>query len=433
MKLIFLFFNFLWILIFACTAPQKLTTPSVEIKQQKGNFAKADTFLTSVLNQYPQHFDTLLQQNGKWKIQIIYTQIDRLSGNKPQFTNHYFNIDPNRYYYPASTVKLPVAVLSLQRLNELNIAGLDKTSTMITEADFEKQAAVYNDPTTADGRPTIANYIKKILLVSDNDAFNRLYEFLGQEYINNEFYKMGYDSAQIIHRLDIAMNEEQNRHTNPVKFYGPGNNVIYQQAMKRSELVYQPRNTFLGKGYMSGDEIIDTPFNFSKKNRLTLVDLHSILGSVIFPESVPQKQRFNLTKEDYDFLYKYMSMRPGESAFPEYDTTYTDSYVKFLMFGGNGKIENPSLRIFNKVGDAYGFLTDAAYIVDFNNGLEFFLSAAIYCNTDEVFNDDKYDYETVGFPFMKNLGQVIYNYELKRTKKNKPDLSAFIFDYKNQN
>jgi hypothetical protein len=229
------------------------------------------------------------------------------------------------------------------------------------------------------------------------------------------------------------MNEEQNRHTNPVKFYGPGNNVIYQQAMKRSELVYQPRNTFLGKGYMSGDEIIDTPFNFSKKNRLTLVDLHSILGSVIFPESVPQKQRFNLTKEDYNFLYKYMSMRPGESAFPEYDTTYTDSYVKFLMFGGNGKIENPSLRIFNKVGDAYGFLTDAAYIVDFNNGVEFFLSAAIYCNTDEVFNDDKYDYETVGFPFMKNLGQVIYNYELKRTKKNKPDLSAFIFDYKNQN
>ncbi len=103
------------------------------------------------------------------------------------------------------------------------------------------------------------------------------------------------------------------------------------------------------------------------------------------------------------------------------------------MFGGNGKIENPSLRIFNKVGDAYGFLTDAAYIVDFNNGVEFFLSAAIYCNTDEVFNDDKYDYETVGFPFMKNLGQVIYNYELKRTKKNKPDLSAFIFDYKNQN
>ncbi len=54
---------------------------------------------------------------------------------------------------------------------------------MITEAEDENQTRVYNDPTTEDGRPTVAHYIKKILLVSDNDAFNRLYEFLGQEYI----------------------------------------------------------------------------------------------------------------------------------------------------------------------------------------------------------------------------------------------------------
>ena len=109
--------------------------------------------------------------------------------------------------------------------------------------------------------------------------------------------------------------------------------------------------------------------------------------------------------------------------------SYTDAYVKFLLFGGSGKIEDTSLRIFNKVGDAYGFLLDAAYIVDFKNGVEFMLSAAIYCNSDEVFNDDKYDYDRVGFPFMKNLGTVIYDYELKRTPKNKPDLSQYKFDY----
>ena len=77
---------------------------------------------------------------------------------------------------------------------------------MITEADEDGQTAVYNDPTSADGRPTIAHYIKKILLVSDNDAFNRLYEFLGQEYINNTLHKMGYEDVQIIHRLEISLN-----------------------------------------------------------------------------------------------------------------------------------------------------------------------------------------------------------------------------------
>jgi hypothetical protein len=32
---------------------------------------------------------------------------------------------------------------------------------------------------------------------------------------------------------------------------------------------------------------------------------------------------------------------------------------------------------------------------------------------------------------MKNLGKVIYDHELKREKKNKPDLSSLKFIYKN--
>ena len=82
-------------------------------------------------------------------------------------------------------------------------------------------------------------------------------------------------------------------------------------------------------------------------------------------------------------------------------------------------------RIFNKVGEAYGFLIDAAYIADYNNNVEFMLSAVIYCNSDGIFNDDKYDYDIVGLPFMKHLGQVIYDHELKRKKKVIPDLTTF--------
>ena len=46
-----------------------------------------------------------------------------------------------------------------------------------------------------------------------------------------------------------------------------------------------------------------------------------------------------------------------------------------------------------------------------------------------VFNDDKYDYDTVGFPFLKNLGKVIYEYELTRVLKKQADLSKFKFNY----
>ncbi len=400
------------------------------MKQQKTTAPHRDELIETILHSYPQYFDSLLKNNRQWHIQIIYTQIDRGVNNLPKLTHHYFNLNAKNYFYPASTVKMPAAILALQRLNEVKIRGLDKNSTMITDAS-PGQTAVYNDPTTSDGRPTIANYIKKIFLVSDNDAFNRLYEFLGQEYLNNSLHKLGYDSIQLLHRLQMSLAEEQNRTTNLVSFYDAASKLLYKQSMVKSNLVYQPRKTLMGKGYMENGRLVNQPFDFSKKNRMTLADLHSILQSVIFPESVPAKKRFNLSADDYQFLYKYMSMKPSESLWPRYDTSYTDAYGKFLLFGGSGPMANPALRIFNKVGDAYGFLTDAAYIADFDKGVEFLLSATIYCNSDGIFNDDKYDYGSVGYPFMKHLGEAIYNYERQRTKKMKPDLSKFKVNYSN--
>ncbi|HEV7622001.1 MAG TPA: hypothetical protein VGO09_09715, partial [Flavisolibacter sp.] len=80
-------------------------------------------------------------------------------------------------------------------------------------------------------------------------------------------------------------------------------------------------------------------------------------------------------------------------------------------------------------GDAYGFLTDVAYIVDFKNKVEFILSANILCNNDQILYDDHYDYDNIGYPFMKNLGRAFYNYEMKRKRKNIPDLSKFKLSY----
>jgi hypothetical protein len=415
------------IILSGCFTRKYSMTPTTELKKLQRTPPNSP-LLTDILNQHPRYFDSLLKHNDVWQVKIVYTQVDRRANNRPVFTNYYFNIHPDNYFYPASTVKMPTAILALQKLNQLKLPGLDKNTTMITGAAYSRQDGVYNDPNSADGRPTVANYIRKIFLVSDNDAFNRLYEFLGQEYINNTLHNMGYDSAQIIHRLNIGRTEDENRHTNPVTFYDTSGKIVYQQPLVTSKLVYQPRKTFLGRGYMEGDKVVNQPFDFSKKNRFALVDLHSILQTVVLPEAVQKKQRFHLTKDDYRFLHSYMSMKPQESDFPQYDSSYNGAYSKFLMYGGKGDLE-PNIRIFNKEGDAYGFLTDVAYIVDYENDVEFFLSASIYCNSDGIFNDDHYDYENIGLPFLKNLGQVIYEYETKRERKHKPDLSSFQFKY----
>src|SRR5687768_2942483 len=211
----------------------KLPPRSMEAAANKdaASMEKTDPLMEDLLNAHPQYFSGILKNRDSMKVQVIYTQINRDVNNQPLFRNYYFHLDPQMYFYPASTVKLPVALLSLQRLNELKVFGLNSQSTMLTEAAYSGQTPVYNDATTEDGRPSIANYIKKIFLVSDNDAYNRLYEFLGQEYINTQLQKMGYD-VQIRHRLDIFLSEDENRHTNPVKFLSPDGRTVYQQPMQ---------------------------------------------------------------------------------------------------------------------------------------------------------------------------------------------------------
>lgn len=394
--------------------------------------SKTDSMLVQLLQQYPQYFNTVLKNTQQWNVQFIYTQIDKGVNGIPALKNYFFNVNPAQYFYPASTVKLPICLLALQRLNELKQQGIDRNTTMITEANEDGQTVVYNDPTTPDGRPSIAQYIKKILLVSDNDAFNRLYEFLGRKYINEQLHQKGYGDVQILHRLSIPLSLQQNRATNPINFFGPDKKIIYRQPAQYDSSMYEQRNDSIGEGYYNGDSLIKMPMNFSEKNRISLQDLHNILLSLVFPEKIMPSQRFNITEDDRNFILKYMSELPTESNYPPYaaDTAnYWPAYCKFLLFGSEKGAIPKNIRVFNKVGDAYGQLTDVAYIVDFDKKIEFFLSAIIYCNNDGILNDDKYDYDNIGLPFMKHLGEVLYKYELKRPKKIVPDLSPLLFNY----
>ncbi len=416
------------IIFIACKSAQ-MTQTNADIKNDIPINSSTD-FLDSLMQTKPEWFTEIMQKADDYRVKIIYTKIDRDADNNPQFTEYSYHKD-TAYFYPASTIKFPLSILALEKINDLNWPGVDKHTTMITDTSLVA-AAHYTQPNAMNSAPSIANYIKQILLVSDNDASNQLYEFLGQETIHEKLHAKGYTSAELRHRLQIARSAEQNRITNPVYFTDSNGTIIYKQAQQRSKYFFPVRNDLLGKGYIGkNDAIVYEPFNFSEKNKFELSDLTHILKAIIFPEAMPVEKRFNLTESDYTFLHHYMSAWPRESSYPSYSDTnyYYDTYCKFLLLGSEKITPQKGIRIFNKVGDAYGFLTDFAYIVDFERNIEFMLSATIYCNSDGIFNDDKYDYDSIGFPFMKHIGQLIYDYELNRFRKYKPDLNKFRFDY----
>ena len=393
-------------------------------KQTAKTFNMHDQFLDSLFKTNVA-LQAFINEKDSLNIQVIYTKIDRDKNNVPRFTTHDFNVDPNRYFYPASTVKMPVAFLALEKMAALKKLQIDRNTTTITEASINGQPPFY----TFDTLGSIAKYVEEVFLVSDNEAFNRLYEFVGPEYIQQKLKEKGYNDVTIRHRLSVALTDAQNRQTNAIKFIDNTGNVLYNHPAQISKATYQEPEIKLGKGYFSEGKIVDAPFNFTYKNKVQLADLTKMLQSIIFP-SVNKSSTFTMAQNDRQFLLRSMSAFPREGLIHKYSQQENpDRDVKFLMEGLATTPAYNNIRCFSKSGLAYGFLTDVTYFVDFENKVEFMLSATILSNKDQVFNDDKYDFETIGYPFMKLLSKTIYDYELKRQKHFLPNLEEFKIQY----
>lgn len=393
---------------------------------------KKDLMLQKILSQNTNPaFKKVLQEKDSFRLQIIYTRINRNEKNVPSFINYSFGTGSDVYFYPASAVKLPLAMLTLEKLNELHAKDVNKYTAIEFHTGQPWQIPATNDSSSENGLPSLAHYIKKALLISDNDAYNRMYQFVGQKEIHNRLWAKGYNNIRLPKQF-MGLSLEDNRYTNPVNFKNKAGNIIFSQSgAYNADSFYFGRNKRVGKGYLnSNDSLINNPMDFTTSNIIPLEDLQQILQSVLFPASMPPAKRFNLTADDRRFLYRYLSQYPSETNFPKYDTAqYYDSYVKYYFKDSTGKMP-PFIRVFNKVGWAYGFLTDVSYVADFKHKVEFMLTATVYANGDGILNDDKYDYETVGLPFLYELGQTIYRYELQRKRTHIPDLSEFRIDYK---
>jgi hypothetical protein len=289
---------------------------------------------------------------------------------------------------------------------------------------------VRKDSTSESGLPSVGHYVKKILVVSDNDAYNRLYEFMGQKAVNEILQQKGY-YMKVFHRLERLLTPDQNRHTEAVRFIR-NDSIVYQQPMLINPDSILPYSISLrGNAHYKNDSLINKPFDFTYKNFYPLTTQQKVLRALLFPETVPANNRFNITEENRQFVLKYMSQLPTETSYPAYksDSIYHDAYCKFFMFGDSREKIPSSVRVFNKVGDAYGYMLDNAYIIDTEHNIEFMLTAVINTNTDQIYNDDVSEYHAIGYPFMQNIGKAVYNYEVKRPRKNKPDLSAFKLTY----
>ena len=375
----------------------------------------SSTILDKVLNKNIYELQKVLKNKEKHDLQILLNEIKRDDSGKAVFKEDAFQLDEGRYFYPASTAKLPIAILSLQKINELRSNGLQisgDTPFFITDKNGE--ILVKRDSTHSLGILTINHLIKKIFLVSDDNAYNYLFDFLGTDYINKELTQRGLSKTRLYHKFLFGAD---NINTWGYTFLNENQKIIYHQPSISALVDLKPNNLkgiLKGIGHIKSDSLLLKPMNFERKNRVSIRDLEGILKRIIFPEAFSEKELFNLTKTDYKFLRYWMSRTTLESNYPDYnDDKHWDSYCKFFIYGDQKGAMIPEIRIFNKVGQAYGTLTDVAYIKDEKNKIEFFLTATILVNENMIYNDDIYEYDEIGIPFLAALGRSVHKEIMK--------------------
>ena len=354
---------------------------------------KNDEFLSKILKNKEQH-----------EIQVIFTEISRNKDGEPIFKDFEFQVDENKYFYPASTTKLPIVVLTLDKINKLRSSGINITlkSKILISSNHSEKNEIQTDTITS-----FQNLIADVFLVSDNYSSNILIDFIGYNYFNTKMSQAGFKNTYLNHKFnpDPYVNIDWLIKTVDKQLISSNQDQIIVTANQNISGLKKGENKFQDGRIVSGS------LDFSQKNRHSIRDMHNLLKRIIFPSKLDKENVFNLNVEDYDFLRYWMSRYTYEDLGDKFrtDTKYFDSYNKFFIHGSDTVVNNRNTRVYNKLGQAYGTSVDNAYIRNYQDDIEFILTATIYTNKNKTINDNVYEYDETAIPFLAKLSQSLYN------------------------
>jgi hypothetical protein len=358
----------------------------------------------------------VLDDAPRRRLQVLLTLIEPGSTTLAQPAA--FRAD-DEYFYPASTIKTAAAYAALLRLDELSRAGHPDLSpeTPMVFHPFPADRSVQDrdDSNIRGGSITIGHDCRKIALVSDNPAHNRLYEFVGHREINEITARLVRSEpgreVVINHRLaEPKIPLDSNRTTPRVEVRCE---VPVQIPQRTSDLLLDSEHV---PGVRVGREHVDPltderragPMDFSRRNRMSLRSLHTLLLTLTRPDLLPPPTTLTLRPAWRDMLLEAMTIPPRLSDNPRYEAReYPDHFAKYLLPGLCRRCAAADIIVTNKVGRAYGFSIENAMITHRPSGRSIAITATIYANAREVINDGGYEDESLSDPFMADLGEAI--------------------------
>jgi hypothetical protein len=339
----------------------------------------------------------------QYRFQVLYSAVrdDRLE-------RHAYRPDAE-YYFPASSMKVPIALASYERL-----ALLRKTKPQVT-----RDATLRIHPTTGNAEPyvtTLARETWRALIVSDNFSANRLIGFVGHRELHETLWGLGLPSTRV-HSGFATGAEIDDAEVSPRIEVTQEGAVVTDVAARKSTLVLPATNATgleIGEAVVVDGRRVPGALSFAKKNAIRLTELQDTLVRIMRPELLPKGAAPGVaSQEDMAYLRQALGTLPSESGLAGFDRNVVMDYQLSPFLRGLERVRaRGRFLLYSKVGQAFGFLVANAYVVDKETGRSFFLTACVFANPDGTMNDDRYAYDTISFPALADVAEAIYRHAL---------------------
>ncbi len=355
------------------------------------------------------------------EVQIALTRIEREADGSARFATATFGVQRQRWFPAASVVKLPIALLVAEVLEAANLGFNARTVLSAAPRSGNWEAA---EPLVE----PVWQTLWRLLVVSENVPFNRLYDLLGPDRINARLAELGFDDVRLISRLgspDARLNRQTVASRIEAPETGPDGELAWVPRWNADARRAAARRFPFGNALKAAawqDErgrIEQGPRDFSTANFLPLEDAHAMLLRLAFPEATRRSQRWALSATTRLSLLRITGLFPRESPLLATGThapaAFGDGYAKFFVVGDRDAAPR-GFRSFGKTGEAFGHQGETALLTEADGQCEVLLSANLYANADGVLNDDRYEYDTVSRPFLAALGRAALAAEKERPR-----------------
>lgn len=336
--------------------------------------------------------DLVLSNPAKYHLQINYTKVQEFPSGSRVLNDYSLNKD-KYYYHPASLIKLPLAITSLELITKFEEDyGIDLSTYLQSETcscDLNTNKYVNNKTF-----PNLDILFREMLVMSNNDAYNFFYNLSGPTYFNQRMKEILADNIILRNRFYAGCTSQGSTEHGGLYFQKNNSSNKYELGCIKDTITKNTQSIYLN----------DKNSQFT--NLVSLYSLHKLMIELFYPISFNSDFKLLMSNKNLEFLKTTISSYP--KSIPAYNNI-PNHFHKYLMPQELFNQNNDKIKIYSKNGNAGGYISDVMFLNDDENNVKYFLSVSIYNYKQKSYYKRRVIYTSPGIDIFRKISKILYD------------------------